>query len=132
MIPLETSIDPLAFDSWVQIAALMILVSGGITWKWLSNVGAQQKETGETVDEIKRTLTTNNGGSHIKDQLDRIELIQAQQAELMAADSQKLKDHVDWSTQYVRETSQRLDGLSCQQRVGHRFHAEEKQNETIG
>lgn len=132
MTPLETVLDPLAFNSWVQVTALLIIVVGGISWKWLGTMKARQQETGEVVDEIKKTLTTNNGGSHIKDQLDRIEKIQEQQAALMAADSQKLVDHVDWSTQYVRETSQRLDGLSCQQRVGHRFFAEEKQNETIG
>ena len=129
MIPLETSIDPLAFDSWVQIAALMILVSGGITWKWLSNVGAQQKETGETVDEIKRTLTTNNGGSHIKDQLDRIEKVQAEQAKLMAADSQKLLDHIDWSEGYVKETKELLESLPCELKIGrHYFDDDVKTN----
>lgn len=136
MTPLETAIDPLSFESWIQIAALLIIVSGGVTWKWLSTVGAKQKETGETVDEIKKTLTTNNGGSHIKDQLDRIEMVQARQAELMAADSQKLSDHMEWSAEYVRNTEERLDGLYCQQRIGHvaghRFVDELDQTEPIG
>lgn len=121
MIPLETSIDPLAFDSWVQIAALMILVSGGITWKWLSSVQVKQKETGETVDEIKKTLTTNNGGSHIKDQLDRIEKVQLEQAKLMAADSQKLLDHMVWSEGYVRETKELLESLPCELKIGRHY-----------
>ena len=136
MIPPEAAIDPLAFNSWVQIAALLIIVSGGVTWRWLSNVNARQKETGVTVDEIKKTLTTNNGGSHIKDQLDRIEEIQHKQAEMMAADSQKLTDHMEWTAGYVRSTEERLDGLYCQQRVGqgagHRFVDEFDQNEPIG
>ena len=136
MIPLESTLDPLSFESWIQIAALFIIVSGGITWKWLSTVGEKQKETGETVDEIKKTLTTNNGGSHIKDQLDRIEEVQLEQAKLMAADSQKLSDHMEWSAEYVRNTEGRLDGLYCQQRVGqvagHRFVDEFDQTEPIG
>lgn len=128
MIPLETAIDPLSFENWIQIAALLIIVSGGITWKWLSTVGAKQKETGDTVDEIKKTLTTNNGGSHIKDQLDRIEKVQARQAELMAADSQKLADHITWSEGYVRETKELLDQLPCQERMGIRYLDENKKN----
>ena len=129
MIPLETSIDPLAFDSWVQIAALMILVSGGITWKWLSSVQNQQKETGETVDQIKRTLTTNNNGSHIKDQLDRIEKVQFEQAKLMAVDSQKLDDHLIWSENYVNETKELLESLPCELKIGrHYFDDDEKTN----
>ena len=126
MIPLETSIDPLAFDSWVQIAALMILVSGGITWKWLSTFGAKQKETGETVDEIKKTLTTNNGGGHIKDQLDRIEKVQLEQAKLMAADSQKLLDHLVWSEGYVKETKELLESLPCELKIGRHYLDEVK------
>ena len=128
MTPLETGVDPLAFDNWVQIAALLIIISGGITWKWLSTVGAKQKETGDTVDEIKKTLTTNNGSSHIKDQLDRIEKIQLEQAKLMAADSQKLVDHIIWSEGYVKDVTDRMDGLTCQQRVGRHYFEEDLTN----
>ena len=117
MIPLESTLDPLSFESWIQIAALLILVSGGITWKWLSTMDVKQKETGEMVDEIKKTLTTNNGSSHVKDQLDRIEKIQSEQAKLMAADSQKLIDYISWSEGYVREAKEALDRLPCQERV---------------
>ena len=128
MIPLETGFDPLAFESWEQIAALLIIVSGGITWKWLSAVNARQKSTGDAVDEIKKTLTTNNGGSHIKDQLDRIEKIQAEQAVLLAADSQKLTDHMEWSAGYVKETKETLDRLPCQERVGRHYIDEDHTN----
>lgn len=118
MTPLETAIDPLSFKSWIQIAALLIIVSGGITWKWLSTFGAKQKETGDMVDEIKKTLTTSNGGSHIKDQLDRIEHVQLEQAKLMAADSQKLLDHLIWSEGYVKETKKLLEALPCELKIG--------------
>ena len=129
MIPLETAIDPLSFKSWIQIAALLIIVSGGITWKWLSTVGAKQKETGETVDEIKKTLTMNNGGGHIKDQLDRIEEVQLEQAKLMAADSQKLLDHLVWSERYVEETKELLESLPCELKIGrHYFDDDVKTN----
>ena len=126
MIPLETAIDPLAFESWVQIAALLIIVTGGIIWKWLSAMNSRQKATGETVDQIKSTLTTNNGGNHIKDQLDRIEEIQRKQAEMMAADSQKLLDHMAWSESYVQDTKTILDQLPCQQKVGIHYLDENK------
>lgn len=117
MTPLESGFDPLAFESWEQITALLIIVTGGIVWKWLSSMSSRQKATGETVDQIKSTLTTNNGGSHIKDQLDRIEEIQRKQAELMAADSQKLTDHMVWSENYVKDTQLLIDQLPCQQKV---------------
>ena len=128
MTPLETALDPLSFENWIQIAALLIIVSGGITWKWLSTVGAKQKETGDTVDEIKKTLTTSNGGSHIKDQLDRIEKVQLDQAKLMAADSQKLVDHLIWSEGYVKETKEQLERLPCEQRVGRHYPEEDRTN----
>ena len=129
MTPLETAIDPLSFENWIQIAALLIIVSGGVTWKWLSTVGAKQKETGDTVDEIKKTLTTNNGGSHIKDQLDRIEEVQLEQAKLMAADSQKLLDHLVWSEGYVWETKELLESLPCELKIGrHYFDDDVKTN----
>lgn len=128
MIPLESGFDPLAFESWEQITALLIIVTGGIVWKWLSSMSSRQKATGETVDQIKSTLTTNNGGSHIKDQLDRIEEIQRKQALLLAADSQKLTDHMAWSESYVRETKDILDRLPCQERVGRHYLDEDHTN----
>lgn len=118
LTPLETAIDPLAFESWEQITALLIIVTGGIVWKWLSSMSSRQKATGETVDQIKSTLTTNNGGSHIKDQLDRIEKVQLEQAKLMAADSQKLLDHLIWSEGYVKETKELLEALPCELKIG--------------
>lgn len=128
MIPLESGVDPLAFESWVQIAALLIIVSGGITFKWLGTISSKAKDTSDVVDEIKKTLTTTNGGSHIKDQLNRIEEIQRKQAEMMAADSQKLTDHIDWSTSYVQETKQMLDQLPCQEKVGRHYIDENNQS----
>ena len=126
LTPLETAIDPLSFESWEQITALLIIVTGGIVWKWLSSMSSRQKATGETVDQIKSTLTTNNGRSHIKDQLDRIEETQRKQAELMAADSQKLTDHMTWSEGYVKETKTILDQLPCQQKVDLHYLDENK------
>ena len=129
MIPLDSGFDPLAFESWEQITALLIIVTGGIVWKWLSSMSSRQKETGDTVDEIKSTLTTNNGGGHIKDQLDRIEKVQLEQAKLMAADSQKLLDHLIWSESYVNETKELLESLPCELKIGrHYFDDDEKTN----
>ncbi len=43
---------------------------------------------------IETTLTTNNGGGHVKDQMDRIE--------------KKLDDHLTWSDGFVADIEQRL------------------------
>jgi hypothetical protein len=36
----------------------------------------QNRRQEKTVDKVEKTLTTNNGGGHVKDQLDRIEKYQ--------------------------------------------------------
>lgn len=88
---LEVAIDPLAFDSWVQVAALAVLVLGAIFYKKLDS---KAKSTQEDVAKIVSTLTTNNSGSHIKDQLDRIETEQKSQA-------LTLSEHIKWSEEFV-------------------------------
>lgn len=99
-LPLETW-NPLDFSRWEQVAALLIIVVGGIIWRYLYRLEklAQQNqliaqeardiaEQGKVVaqegkvlaDEarsssaaVRETLTTNNSGSHLKDQFDRLE-----------------------------------------------------------
>jgi hypothetical protein len=96
----ETPIDPLAFDSWVQVAALGIVVVGGLVAKYLNTL---KKDT----TNVLATLTQNNGGSTVKDQLDKIE--------------KSLKDHIEWSEGYVKDTGERLDAL---ERTGKRYAAD--------
>jgi flagellar motor component MotA len=84
---LETPIDPLAFDNMFQIFALLIIVVGGIAFKWL---GDKTKQGNEDVAKVLSTLTTNNSGSHIKDQLDRLE-------SGMKASTTALEEHIKWA-----------------------------------
>ena len=94
---LEVAADPLAFETWVQVGALLVLGLIGLGFKWLGN---RTKEGNEDVAKILKTLTTNNSGSHVKDSLDRIEAEQKRQAETL---SEHLK------TTVVRD--QRLDSI---------------------
>ena len=63
---------------WPQ-ALLGIGILAYLAWKaWLDSGRTKQtnettKQTNETVNALEQTLTTNNGGGNVKDQLDRIE-----------------------------------------------------------
>ena len=89
--------DPTAFTSWVQVAALGILVLGGVALKWIGTMKKDGADTREKVDQLVTAVTTTNGGSTAKDQWDRVE--------------RKLDDHLAWSTAYAEDTASRLDAL---------------------
>lgn len=56
---------------WPQ-ALLGLGILAYLAWKaWLDS--GRAKQTNETVNALEQTLTTNNGGGNVKDQLDRIE-----------------------------------------------------------
>lgn len=58
-------------DSWMQVVAFLGIL-GYLAFKaWLDS--GRVKRTAEKVDTLESTLTTTNGGSHVKDQLNRIE-----------------------------------------------------------
>lgn len=50
----------------IALIAAVLVVPQGMAWM-------QAKRSAVAVNEVKKTLTTNNGGSHVKDSLDRIE-----------------------------------------------------------
>ena len=97
---MEVATDPLAFESWVQVCALLILVVGGLGWRYMSVINSNAKATSEVVTKIDKSLSTNNSGSHIKDQLDRLEenqtLITHNQAEIIKAQD----SHLAWSKDF--------------------------------
>ncbi len=99
MLPLEGVHDyvdlSLIVNPWQAIVACVALFAL-LIWPQLS---ARQ-----TVKRVERTLTTNNGGSTVKDQMDRIERTQAEHAA-------KLSGHVEWSEGYVKDTAERLECL---------------------
>lgn len=81
MIVLDVFSDTiLQIDSWVQVVALFVWVVGGIALKYIND---RAKETNDKVEALFKTLTTTNSGSHVKDQLDRIErLLDKQDAKI--------------------------------------------------
>lgn len=87
---LETPVDPLAFKEPMQVIALAILVFGGLIAMWLKNISSK-------TNTVVKTLTENNHGSHIKDQLDRIEAEQQTQKETLVAHGQIVSEHIKWA-----------------------------------
>lgn len=63
-------------DSWPKAVVAVTLVVCVLV---VPQVGAwvQARRSASAADAVRRTLTTNNGGSHVKDSLDRIERTQA-------------------------------------------------------
>lgn len=58
-------------SGWPQ-AGVAIGILAYLAWKaWLDS--GRAKDTNEKVSTLESTLTTTNGGSHVKDQLNRIE-----------------------------------------------------------
>lgn len=57
--------------SWMQVAVVVAVLAYLAFKAWLDS--GRTKQTNETVHALEQTLTTNNGGGNVKDQLDRIE-----------------------------------------------------------
>lgn len=104
MLPLEGVGDyvdlTLIVNPWQAIVAT-VAIFAILIWPQLS---ARQ-----SVRRVEKSLTQNNGGSTIKDQLDRLEKAQADQGK-------KLTEHTAWSEGYVREQDERLRKLEDQPR----------------
>jgi len=116
---MEVAADPLAFENWYQIMALLILVIGGLGWRYLSVINTNAKATSQTVDKIEKTLTTTNGGSHVKDALDRLEAVVASVVDNQAvmthnqADIIKSQDeHLVWSEGFAAEQKEMHEALN--------------------
>lgn len=57
--------------SWMQVAVVVAVLAYLAFKAWLDS--GRTKDTNEKVNALESTLTTTNGGSHVKDQLNRIE-----------------------------------------------------------
>lgn len=99
MVPLDLTPDPTAFESWTAVAALAVMVAGGVAMRWLSVMKRENTETKEQVDKLVISVTKNNGGDSVKDRFDRIEA--------------KLDQHLEWSDAYVREQNERITALEA-------------------
>lgn len=58
-------------QTWMQVVVFLAILGYLAFRAWLD--AGRTKETHQKVNALQATLTTNNGGSHVKDQLDRIE-----------------------------------------------------------
>lgn len=75
--------------SWPQAVAFVALVVAVLVVPQVM-AWVQAKRSAVTVNAVHKNLTTNNGGSHIKDQLDRIEAAQAEQGLVQAQQGREL------------------------------------------
>ena len=104
MFPLEGISDYVDINAVVnpwQALVVVVLIFAVLIWPSMS---ARQ-----SVRRVEKTLTENNGGSTVKDAMDRIEKVQAEQGKKLAT----LDEHIEWSTNYVKDTEALLDGLAC-------------------
>lgn len=68
MITEPTLPDPTTVTSWPQaVVTIVMILAILVVPSVLSYLGNQR------IKAVEKSLTTNNGGSHVKDQLDRIE-----------------------------------------------------------
>ena len=99
MLPLEGVGDfvdiTLVQNPW-QALVVVVVVFALLIWPTMS---ARQ-----SVKRIEHTLTSNNGGSTVKDANDRIE-------KKLSDLGSKLDNHIEWSEGHVQETLDRLAAL---------------------
>lgn len=99
MIPLEGVHDfvdiSLIVNPWQAIVVCVVIFAVAI-WPSMS--------ARASVKRVEKTLTTNNGGSTTKDQMDRIE-------KTLADHGGKLDSHITWSAGHVAKVDERLDKL---------------------
>lgn len=92
MLPLEGMSDYIDISTilnpWQALVVTVFLVAV-LIWP-----GVQSILTNRKVKEVKKTLTTNNSGHSVKDQLDRFE--------------DMLREHIDKSDERARKTDERL------------------------
>ena len=112
ILPLDSFIpyDPLLFSDWPQVAALLVIILGLILWKYLG-------ELVKNTRDVKNTLTTNNGGSHVKDQFDRLESDVKSLTASVKTLEVSLGQHITWSEDYVKDNERKLKQLSIGRRI---------------
>ena len=76
-------------DSWPEVVGLLILGLVFLGWQIVKNTKATQVGN-EATKRIEKTLTRNNGGSHVKDSLDRIEAGLAEVVQTVSAVDERL------------------------------------------
>ncbi|MFT3971689.1 MAG: hypothetical protein QM695_15795 [Micropruina sp.] len=92
----------LIVNPWQAIVAVVIVFA---LFMWPS-IQARQ-----SARRIETTLTTNNGGGHVKDQMDRIEAELHSVAKTQKSTDKKLADHLAWSDGFVQDIGGRIKQL---------------------
>lgn len=77
--------------SWEQALVAVVLIVAVLVWPGIA-AWLQARRSAVTVDKVHQNLTTNNGGSHTKDQLDRIEGTLAEHGLTLKAHGEALGD----------------------------------------
>lgn len=104
LVPLEgigDYVDITAVVNGWQALVIIVLVFAVLIWPGIISMLNRR-----SMKDIKKTLTENNGGSSVKDQMDRIEKVQGEQGK-------KLTEHIDWSEGYVKDVGIRLEKLEA-------------------
>lgn len=96
----------LIVNPWQALVAVVVVFA---LFVWPS-ISARQ-----SVRRVEKTLTTTNSGSHVKDQLDRIEKAQRATTKAQQATAKKLDEHLTWSDGFVRDIGERVDRLAAGQ-----------------
>lgn len=104
MLPLEGISDYVDITSVVnpwQALIVVVFIFAVLIWPSMSAMNS--------VKRVEKTLTSNNGGSSVKDAMDRIEQTQADHSKKL----ETLDEHIEWSAAYVKENDALLASLPC-------------------
>lgn len=83
-MPADDLVDVTAVLTWPQAVVAVVLILAVLVWPTIAG-WVQARRAASAVNDVKRTLTTNNGGSHVKDSLDRIEATQREHGDTLDA-----------------------------------------------
>jgi len=92
MMPLDLVDVTIPWPTALVIVAMIVAPSVG-GWITAARSAASTRRGTKATEQVARTLTTNNHGSHVKDQLDRIERTSQSNAAAIIAVERRLDSH---------------------------------------
>lgn len=104
MLPLDGIGDYVDINAVVnpwQAIIVIVFIFAVLIWPSLTAMNS--------VKRVEKSLTQNNGGSSVKDQMDRIEQVQGEHGKKL----ETLDKHIEWSAGYVQDQEAFLDTLAC-------------------
>lgn len=95
--------DLLTISTWPQAFVAIAILAAFVIWPgvlaWLNS-----RKANTSTEVIRKTLTENNNGSHVKDKLDHL-------VEGMAGLQGWRDEHVGWAEETFEKIAQRLSGV---------------------